>query len=51
MRHQRNGRFLPGFGWIVNIESTHRFTLLALVLVTAGAVSERMSAEQVAPRQ
>ena len=29
VEHQRDGRFLPGFGWIVNIESTHRVTLMA----------------------
>jgi len=48
--HQRSGRYLPGFGWVVNIESTHRWTLLALVLLAAASWNDREAeASEAAP--
>lgn len=49
--HQRDGRFLPGFGWVVNIESTHRLTLLALVLVVGGLLADPSDAEHAGERR
>ncbi len=37
---QRAERAPPGFGWVVNVESAHRPTLLALVVLAAAALSD-----------
>ena len=37
---QRADRNLPGFGWVVNVESAHRPTLLALVVLAAVALGD-----------